>query len=104
MHRVNPNGAKHIRSLSGCITVSRRKFEKTFSALKIDVQIYPFTFLHILKNPKSLTSKPNHQGSMITITYIWSQVDYMVSKKYHSLCNVHLFEPVKNSRHYDDVL
>ena len=73
--------------VSSCL---ERSFEKTFSALKINVQtlyMHPFTFLHILKDPKSLTSKPNYQGSMIIPTYIWSRVDYMVWNNYHSICN-----------------
>ena len=73
-----------------CIILSRTKFEKTFSALKINVQtlyMHPITFLHILKDPKSFKSKPNYQGSMIILTYIWSQVDYMVWINYHSICN-----------------
>ena len=76
--------------LFDCIIVLRTKFEKTFSALKINVQtlyMHPFTFFHILKDPKSLTSKPNCPGSMIILTYICSRVDYMVWNNYHSICN-----------------
>ena len=52
-----------LRSLSDCIIVSRTKFEKMFSVLKINAQtlyMHPFTLFHILKDPKSLTSKPNY--------------------------------------------
>ena len=82
-------GSTQPPHLFDCV-VFTTKFEKTFSALKINVQtlyMHPFTFLHILKDPNSLTSKPNYQGSMIILTYIWSQVDYMVWNNYHSICN-----------------